>query len=194
MTGQENLVINVWGDKNYMNLVNYKINTGDSLRVDIEIPSFESLEKHHVWNMQPTVNVNKTIQKLNPSIPNEGGVYFLFYSDNRLLYVGKAANIRQKLNDHTKTRTIQEIAEQKRRNPRHICSVSWLMLEDDGAKEIIKTAYLRVYGTAWNQEKIDNNLTYPPAPEDEEYNLPEVQAYLKKEKNIMDKAIEAIGV
>ena len=177
-----------------MTLVNYKIITGNSLKVDIEIPSLESLERHHVWNKQLAANANKTIQRLNPFIPNKGGVYFLFYSDNRLLYVGKAANIRQRLNNHTKIRTIQEIAKQERKNPKHIFSVSWLLLEDDGEREIIETAYLQTYGTAWNQEKIDSNLTNPPAPEDEDYNLPEVQEYIQKDNNIIDSAIEAIGV
>lgn len=176
-----------------MNDIKYNIKIGNCLSIDIEIPALESLKKFTVWNKQTSINRNKTIQRLNPSIPSEGGIYFLFYSDNRLLYIGKSANIRQRLNGHTSTRTIQEIAEQKRGNPKHIFFASWLLEGDEGSREIIETAYLQTYGTAWNLDKIDKHLNYPQAPEDEDLNLPKVQAYLKKEQQLIDDAIVEIG-
>lgn len=171
----------------------YKIELGTSLKVNIEIPKLESLEKHSVWKKRPQVNANRTIQRINHSIPKRGGVYFLFYSDKRLLYIGKSANIRQRINGHTKIRSVHEIAEETKRNPKHIYMISWLILEDEGSREIVETAYLRTYGTAWNQDKIDKNLSYPAAPIDEDLHLPEVQTYIKKQHKIIDEAIEATG-
>lgn len=172
--------------------IKYHIKTGNCCKVDIEIPTLDSLKKHNTWNKQPPINCNKTSQRLSSSIPNKGGVYFLFFSDGRLLYVGKAANIRQRLNMHTSPRTIREIADQKRMNPKHIFWVSWILTPDAGAREIIETAYLRLYGTAWNYDKIDNELIYPQAPKDEDLELPEVQKYIQKEQRIMKDIVASI--
>ena len=59
---------------------------------------------------------------------------------------------------HTSHRTIQEIANQSKMNPKHIVFASWVLTPDAGACDIIETAYLRTHGTAWNFDKIDNQL------------------------------------
>ena len=172
----------------------HNIKISDCCRVDIEIPKLDTLEKFKVFNDNPILNKNKTVQKLNPSIPNNGGVYFLFYSDGRLLYIGKAGNIRSRLNGHTRRRTIREIVYKKRWNPKHIVFISWISIPDAGVRDIIETAYLRTYGTAWNNDKIDSKLTYPEAPEDEEINHPKVQEYKQKEEKLIDEGIKKINL
>lgn len=178
-----------WGN---MNNIEYIIKKGSSCKVHVEIPKLDSLPRYDVWRKQPIINRNQTIQRLNSSIPSKGGVYFLFYSDERLLYIGKAANIRQRLNFHTGPRTIREIAEEKKRNPKHIFSASWILTPDAGARDIIETAYLRTYGTAWNSDKIDKRLNYPEAPKDQYLDLPEVQKYIQKQNQIMRDVVAQI--
>jgi hypothetical protein len=112
-----------------------------------------------------------------------------FFTQIVAYFIGKASNIRQRLNAHTASRTIREIAYKKRRNPKHIIFVSWILASDAGARDIIETAYLRTYGTAWNLDKIDETLDYPEAPEDEDFHNPEVQEYIQKHEKIINDSI-----
>lgn len=169
--------------------VAYEVRIGQAAAISIEIPALASLTKHRAWLDQAVPTRNGQLRRLNLDIPAEPGIYFLFYADGRLLYVGKASNIRQRLNQHTATRTVHQIALQERRNPRHIQYVSWVVCHDEGARDVLETAYLRSYGTAWNVGKVDMLLDYPEAPDDEDLQLPEVQQYLRKTRAIIDRAI-----
>lgn len=165
-----------------------KVIAGNDLKASIEIICPEKLQKIAVQSRHDRKKY------LNSIIPSVGGIYFLFYEDLKLLYIGKALNIRQRVIQHLQSRKIPEIANQERRNPNHIKYVSYIEIEGKCARDIFETIYLNQYATAWNIEKINENIPFPEAPEDEELERDDVKHYLKKHQTILDEVIDNIGV
>ncbi len=176
---------------NCLAYMKYSISKSSACVIDITIISLDCLKRIDVWRDQP-LRINKgLVSRISGDIPSRGGIYFLFGNKGILLYIGKASNIRQRINNHTKQRTIEEIANQEKRNPSHIKTISWIEADDEGCRDILETAYLRSYGTAWNADKIDPLLEYPAAPYDEELKSSEVIKYLEKQKVLLNNTMSA---
>ena len=171
----------------------YSIQKSDRCEIAITIDSLDGLKRIPVWRGEP-LRLNKSlVSRINADIPGDGGIYFLFGDAGILLYIGKAANIRQRINIHTKQRTLEEIASQSKPNPSHIKTMAWIKADDAGCRDILETAYLRSYGTAWNIDKIDANLEYPTSPHDDELDAPEVKAYLAKRQAALNESFKAVS-
>lgn len=171
----------------------YSIHKSDCCEIAITIKSLDLLKRIPVWRSEP-LRLNKgLVSRINADIPGYGGIYFLFGDAGILLYIGKAANIRQRINIHTKQRTLEEIASQSKPNPSHIKTMAWLKADDAGCRDILETAYLQSYGTAWNIDKIDVDLDYPKPPHDDELDAPEVKDYLAKQQASINESVKAVA-
>jgi len=171
----------------------YSIHKSDRCEIAITIESLDLLKRIPVWRSEP-LRLNKgLVSRINADIPSFGGIYFLFGDAGILLYIGKAANIRQRINIHTKQRTLEEIASQSKPNPAHIKTMAWIMADDAGCRDILETAYLRSYGTAWNIDKIDAGLEYPEPPLDEDLEAPKVKEYIARRQALLNESFKAVA-
>lgn len=156
----------------------FNVNFGTPIKMDFQIPRIEDLKKIKPYRETPQKTQSGYLSRLVDTITNKPGVYF-FFKDDILLYIGTAENIRQRINQHTQKRTIEEIASQEKMNPNHITQVSWLEIEEKIDRQLIETVYLNTYPTAYCYNKVYVEFDErPERPKDEELERPDVVQYI----------------
>lgn len=167
----------------------FNVNFSTQIKIDFQIPKIEDLKKIEPYRKTPQKTQSGYLSRLVDKIPSKPGIYFLF-KDDILLYIGTAENIRQRINQHTQKRTIEEIASQKKMNPNHITQVSWLEIEEEVDRQIIETVYLNKYPTAYCDNKVYVDFDeIPERPEDEELERADVVQYIKRNQKLMDSMV-----
>ena len=118
------------------------IRLSNKTQISIEIPELSKLQLVAPFLEQPKKAKNGQVVRLSEKIPNKSGVYFLFGSDGKVLYIGKAVDIRSRISMHTQQRNISDIRYQWGFSYRLVKNVSWLLIENEGERDIVETAYL----------------------------------------------------
>ena len=144
------------------------IKLSNKIQVSIEIPELNKLPIVTPFLDQPKKAKNGQVIRLSKDIPNKSGVYFLFGSDGNVLYIGKAVDIRSRISKHTKQRSISDIRDRRGFSYKLVTHVSWLLVENEGERDIVETAYLNIIPTAFNCDKVGKSELMLKTPEDPE--------------------------
>jgi len=167
----------------------FNTNFGPSIKIEFTIKRIEDLDKINLYRETPKKTKSGYLSRIVDEIPNTSGLYFLF-KDDKLLYIGTAENIRQRINQHTQKRSVEEIASQKRINPNHFTHISWLEIEEEIDRQILETVYLNKYPTAYCTNKVYTEFDEEPTPpKDKELERPDVVQYQKRLQNSLANAV-----
>ena len=103
-------------------------------------------------------------------IPQKPGVYFFLDKNRRVIYIGKAANLRTRVSSHFKTPVLDARAEQKIKNTARI---NFVKCESEIEALFLESEFIKRYKPKYNVEwKDEKNFLYVKVKKDE---IPELR-------------------
>jgi excinuclease UvrABC nuclease subunit len=91
--------------------------------------------------------INPILLQNYAQAPNEGGLYFLYSLDLKMLYIGKAVNIKHRLSEYYRHGShLYDVIH-------NVMIVQYIVVEDVVERDMLETYYINKYKTPLNRNK-----------------------------------------
>jgi len=79
--------------------------------------------------------------------PKEGGLYFLYSSDFKFLYIGKTTGLKRRLSEYYNNGShLYDVIH-------NVALVQYVLIEDPVERDMLETYYINKYKPPWNRSK-----------------------------------------
>ncbi len=119
----------------------------------LKFPSIALLKKYIAKNDKPKIIGGKE-SWITKNIPSKGGVYFIFGKNNKLIYVGRSSNVRNRIVLHASKNTINSEmmwGYQRQVPADEVIKVAFLLTNDKTKRKLIENIYICLYQPKYNK-------------------------------------------